>query len=142
MSVSEKQRSEIYGSIVGAVGEQATEFLMAQSPPGGWESLATSQALSELRADSNAQLVELRSDMDRGFADANTKLVELRSDMERGFADSNTKIVELRSDMEKGFAAVNARLGELSEKRGRDFYATIAAMVVMCIAVYGIAAAA
>ena len=106
MSVTEKQRSEIYGSIVGAVGEQATEFLMAQSPPGGWESLATSQALSELRADTNA------------------------------------KLVELRSDMERGFATVNARLGELSEKRGRDFYATIVAMVVMCIAVYGIAAAA
>ena len=124
MSVTEKQRSEIYGSIVGAVGEQATEFLMAQSPPGGWESLATSQALSELRADTNA------------------KLVELRSDMEKGFADTNAKLVELRSDMEKGFAAVNARIGELSEKRGRDFYATIVAMVVMCIAVYGIAAVA
>ncbi len=95
------------------------EFLMAQQPPGGWEQLATKRDLADLEVKTQAGFVALNTKMDVQFA-------QLREQLAEQFAE-----------IKKQFAAVDTRFAELSDKRSRDVWAFVVAIVVMTVAICG-----
>ena len=119
MALTEQQRTEIYSSLVDTVGQQEAEFLMAQQPPGGWEQFATKRDLADLEVKTQAGFVELNAKMDVQFA-------QLREQLAEQFAAVDTR-----------FAAVDTRFAELSDKRSRDVWAFVVAIVVMTVSICG-----
>ena len=106
MAITEKQRVEIYAKLVDTVGEEGAEFLMTQSPPGGWEQFATKADLKEFAAEMNIR-----------------------------FSEVNTRVSSLEVRMEQGFAEIRSRFAELTERRSRDVWAFVAALVVIVVTV-------
>ena len=119
MALTEQQRAEIYSSLADTIGQQEAEFLMAQQPPGGWEQLATKRDLADLELKTQAGFVELNAKMDVQFA-------QLREQLAEQFAEINTR-----------FAAVDTRFAELSDRRSRDVWAFVVAIVVMTVSICG-----
>ena len=119
MALTEQQRTEIYSSLADTIGQQEAEFLMAQQPPGGWEQFATKRDLADLETKTQAGFVALNAKMDVQFA-------QLREQLAEQFAEINTR-----------FAAVDTRFAELSDRRSRDVWAFVVAIVVMTVAICG-----
>ena len=119
MALTEQQRTEIYSSLADTIGQPGAEFLMAQQPPGGWEQFATKRDLADLETKTQAGFVALNAKMDVQFA-------QLREQLAEQFAEINTR-----------FAAVDTRFAELSDKRSRDVWAFVVAIVVMTVAICG-----
>ena len=117
MALTEQQRTEIYNSLADTIGQPGAEFLMAQQPPGGWEQLATKRDLADLEVKTQAGFVELNAKMDVQFA-------QLREQLAEQFAAVDTR-----------FAAVDTRFAELSDKRSRDVWAFVVAIVVMTVSI-------
>ena len=92
---------------------------MAQQPPGGWEQFATKRDLADLEVKTQAGFVELNAKMDVQFA-------QLREQLAEQFAAVDTR-----------FAAVDTRFAELSDKRSRDVWAFVVAIVVMTVSICG-----
>ncbi len=112
MALTEQQRAEIYSSLADTIGQQEAEFLMAQQPPGGWEQFATKRDLADLEVKTQAGFVELNAKMDVQFA-------------------------QLREQLAERFAAIDTRFAELSDKRSRDVWAFVVAIVVMTVSICG-----
>ena len=119
MALTEQQRTEIYNSLADTIGQPGAEFLMAQQPPGGWEQLATKRDLADLEVKTQASFVELNAKMDVQFA-------QLREQLAEQFAE-----------IKKQFAAVDTRFAELSDRRSRDVWAFVVAIVVMTVSICG-----
>ncbi len=119
MALTEQQRTEIYSSLADTIGQQEAEFLMVQQPPGGWEQFATKRDLADLEVKTQAGFVELNAKMDVQFA-------QLREQLAEQFAEINTR-----------FAAVDTRFAELSDRRSRDVWAFVVAIVVMTVSICG-----
>ena len=119
MALTEQQRTEIYNTLADTIGQPGAEFLMAQQPLGGWEQLATKRDLADLEVKTQAGFVELQAKMDVQFA-------QLREQLAERFAAIDTR-----------FAAVDTRFAELSDKRSRDVWAFVVAIVVMTVAICG-----
>ena len=119
MALTEQQRAEIYSSLADTIGQQEAEFLMAQQPPGGWEQFATKRDLADLEVKTQAGFVELNAKMDVQFA-------QLREQLAEQFAE-----------IKKQFAAIDTRFAELSDKRNRDVWAFVVAIVVMTVSICG-----
>ena len=112
MALTEQQRAEIYSSLADTIGQQEAEFLVAQQPPGGWEQFATKRDLADLEVKTQAGFVELNAKMDVQFA-------------------------QLREQLAERFAAIDTRFAELSDKRSRDVWAFVVAIVVMTVSICG-----
>ena len=112
MALTEQQRAEIYSSLADTIGQQEAEFLMAQQPPGGWEQFATKRDLADLEVKTQAGFVELNAKMDVQFA-------------------------QLREQLAERFAEIKKQFAELSDKRSRDVWAFVVAIVVMTVSICG-----
>ena len=126
MALTEQQRAEIYSSLADTIGQQEAEFLMAQQPPGGWEQFATKRDLADLEVKTQAGFVELNAKMDVQFAQLSEHLVEQFAEIKKQFAVVDTR-----------FAAVDTRFAELSDRRSRDVWAFVVAIVVMTVSICG-----
>ena len=115
MALTQQQRSEIYSNLANAIGPQEAEFLMAQQPPGGWEQLATKRDLADLDLKTQTGFAEVHAKMDKGFAEVKEQFAEVKVQ----------------------FAAIDTRFAEFSERRSRDVWAFIAAIVVMTVSICG-----
>ena len=126
MALTEQQRTEIYSSLADTIGQQEAEFLMAQQPPGGWEQFATKRDLADLETKTQAGFVALNAKMDVQFAQLREQLAEQFAEIKKQFAAVDTR-----------FAAVDTRFAELSDRRSRDVWAFVVAIVVMTVAICG-----
>ena len=99
---------------------------MAQQPPGGWEQLATKRDLADLETKTQAGFVALNAKMDVQFAQLREQLAEQFAEIKKQFAAIDTR-----------FAAVDTRFAELSDRRSRDVWAFVVAIVVMTVAICG-----
>ena len=126
MALTEQQRAEIYSSLADTIGQQGAEFLMAQQPPGGWEQFATKRDLADLEVKTQASFVELHAKMDVQFSQLREQLAEQFAEIKKQFAAVDTR-----------FAAVDTRFAELSDKRSRDVWAFVVAIVVMTVSICG-----
>ena len=126
MALTEQQRAEIYSSLADTIGQQEAEFLMAQQPPGGWEQFATKRDLADLEVKTQAGFVELNAKMDVQFAQLREQLAEQFAEIKKQFAAVDTR-----------FAAIDTRFAELSDKRNRDVWAFVVAIVVMTVSICG-----
>ncbi len=126
MALTEQQRTEIYSSLADTIGQQEAEFLMAQQPPGGWEQFATKRDLADLEVKTQAGFVELNAKMDVQFAQLREQLAEQFAEIKKQFAAVDTR-----------FAAVDTRFAELSDRRSRDVWAFVVAIVVMTVSICG-----
>ena len=126
MALTEQQRTEIYSSLADTIGQQEAEFLMAQQPPGGWEQFATKRDLADLETKTQAGFVALNAKMDVQFAQLREQLAEQFAEIKKQFAAVDTR-----------FAAVDTRFAELSDKRSRDVWAFVVAIVVMTVSICG-----
>ena len=126
MALTEQQRTEIYNTLADTIGQPGAEFLMAQQPPGGWEQLATKRDLADLEVKTQAGFVELNAKMDVQFAQLREQLAEQFAEIKKQFAAVDTR-----------FAAVDTRFAELSDKRSRDVWAFVVAIVVMTVSICG-----
>ena len=112
--MTEEQRLNIYLELADKISPEGAEFLMAQSPPGGWEQFATKSDLKELAAQMTVKFAELEVRMEQRFTD-----FEVR--MEQGFTDFEVR-------MEQGFARLEAR-------RSRDVWAFVAAVATIMVTI-------
>ena len=133
MALTEQQRAEIYSSLADTVGQQEAEFLMAQQPPGGWEQFATKRDLADLETKTQAGFVALNAKMDVQFAQLREQLAEQFAEIKKQFAAVDTRFAQIDSR----FAAVDTRFAELSDKRSRDVWAFVVAIVVMTVSICG-----
>ena len=129
MALTQQQRSEIYSNLANAIGPQEAEFLMAQQPPGGWEQLATKRDLADLDLKTQAGFVEVHAKMDKGFAEVREQFAEVKEQ----FAEVKEQFAEVKVQ----FAAIDTRFAAFSERRSRDVWAFIAAIVVMTVSICG-----
>ena len=133
MALTEQQRSEIYSSLADTIGQPGAEFLMAQQPPGGWEQFATKRDLADLETKTQAGFVELNAKMDVQFAQLREQLAEQFAEIKKQFAAVDTRFAAI----DTRFAAVDTRFAELSDRRSRDVWAFVVAIVVMTVAICG-----
>ena len=133
MALTEQQRAEIYSSLADTIGQQGAEFLMAQQPPGGWEQFATKRDLADLEVKTQASFVELHAKMDVQFSQLREQLAEQFAEIKKQFAAVDTRFAEL----DTRFAAVDTRFAELSDRRSRDVWAFVVAIVVMTVSICG-----
>ena len=126
MALTEQQRAEIYGSLADTIGQQGAEFLMAQQPPGGWEQLATKRDLADLEVKTQASIVELQA-----------SFVKFQAKMDVQFAQLREQLAEQFAEIKKQFAAVDTRFAELSDRRSRDVWTFVVAIVVMTVSICG-----
>ena len=133
MALTEQQRTEIYSSLADTIGQQGAEFLMAQQPPGGWEQFATKRDLADLETKTQAGFVELNAKMDVQFAQLREQLAEQFAEIKKQFAAVDTRFAAI----DTRFAAVDIRFAELSDKRSRDVWAFVVAIVVMTVSICG-----
>ncbi len=129
MALTQQQRSEIYSNLAEAIGPQEAEFLMAQQPPGGWEQFATKRDLADLDLKTQAGFAEVHAKMDKGFAEVKEQFAEVKEQ----FAEVKEQFAEVKVQ----FAAIDTRFAEFSERRSRDVWAFIAAIVVMTVSICG-----
>ena len=133
MALTEQQRAEIYSSLADTIGQQEAEFLMAQQPPGGWEQFATKRDLADLEVKTQAGFVELNAKMDVQFAQLREQLAEQFAAIKKQFAAVDTRFAAV----DTRFAAIDTRFAELSDKRNRDVWAFVVAIVVMTVSICG-----
>ena len=126
MALTEQQRTEIYNGLADTIGQPGAEFLMAQQPPGGWEQLATKRDLADLEVKTQASFVELNAKMDVQFAQLREQLAEQFAEIKKQFVAVDTR-----------FAAIDTRFAELSDRRSRDVWAFVVAIVVMTVSICG-----
>ena len=126
MALTEQQRTEIYNSLADTIGQPGAEFLMAQQPPGGWEQLATKRDLADLEVKTQASIVELQASFVKFQAKMDVQFAQLREQLAEQFAEINTR-----------FAAVDTRFADLSDRRSRDVWAFVVAIVVMTVSICG-----
>jgi len=74
------------------------------------EHLATRADMADLRA----EMVELRTDMEKGFAEQEART-------KKGFAEVHARFAEQEARMEKGFARVDARFAEQEARMDTRF---------------------
>ena len=73
MSITERQRAELYRAVEEHVGQGPADTLMALLPPVGWADVATKRDLDQLRDEvfmhmaSKADLQALRADVERSL---------------------------------------------------------------------------
>ena len=116
------------------------EFLMAQQPPGGWEQLATKRDLADLETKTQAGFVALNAKMDVQFAQLREQLAEQFAEIKKQFAAVDTRFaaVDTRfAAVDTRFAAIDTRFADMSDKRSRDVWAFVVAIVVMTVAICG-----
>ena len=133
MALTEQQRTEIYNSLADTIGQPGAEFLMAQQPPGGWEQFATKRDLADLETKTQAGFVELNAKMDVQFAQLREQLAEQFAEIKKQFAAVDTRFAAI----DTRFAAVDTRFAELSDRRSRDVWAFVVAIVVMTVSICG-----
>ncbi len=133
MALTEQQRTEIYSSLADTIGQQEAEFLMAQQPPGGWEQFATKRDLADLEVKTQAGFVELNAKMDVQFAQLREQLAEQFAEIKKQFAAVDTRFAAV----DTRFAAIDTRFAELSDRRSRDVWAFVVAIVVMTVSICG-----
>ena len=83
MSVSERQRLDLYERLGETLGREHAEVLMEYLPPVGWGDVAR-------RHDVDA----LRFEMQAGFASAHGEIAELRGEMQAGLAGVRQELHE------------------------------------------------
>ena len=147
MALTQQQRSEIYSNLAKAIGPQEAEFLMAQQPPGGWEQFATKRDLADLDLKTQAGFVEVHAKMDTGFAEVHAKMDKGFAEVKEQFAEVKEQFAEVKeqfaevkeqfAEVKLQFAANDTRFAEFSERRSRDVWAFIAAIVVMTVSICG-----
>ena len=147
MALTEQQRAEIYSSLADTIGQQGAEFLMAQQPPGGWEQFATKRDLADLEVKTQAGFVELNAKMDVQFAQLKEQLAEQFAEIKKYFAAVDTRFAEVKEHfaavdtrfaaVDTRFAAIDTRFAELSDRRSRDVWAFVVAIVVMTVSICG-----
>ncbi len=144
MALTQQQRSEIYSNLAKAIGPQEAEFLMAQQPPGGWEQFATKRDLADLDLKTQTGFAEVHAKMDKGFVEVHAKMdkgfAEAHAKMDKGFAEVKEQFAEVKeqfAEVKVQFAANDTRFAEFSERRSRDVWAFIAAIVVMTVSICG-----
>ena len=147
MALTEQQRTEIYSSLTDTIGQQEAEFLMAQQPPGGWEQFATKRDLADLEVKTQAGFVELNAKMDVQFAQLREQLAEQFAEIKKQFAAVDTRFAQIDTrfaqidsrfaQIDSRFAAVDTRFAKLSDKRSRDVWAFVVAIVVMTVSICG-----
>ena len=133
MALTEQQRTEIYNSLADTIGQQEAEFLMAQQPPGGWEQFATKRDLADLETKTQAGFVETRASFVELNAKMDVQFAQLREQLAEQFAAVDTRFAAI----DTRFAAVDTRFAELSDKRSRDVWAFVVAIVVMTVSICG-----
>ena len=106
---------------------------MAQQPPGGWEQLATKRDLADLEVKTQASIVELQASFVKFQAKMDVQFAQLREQLAEQFAEIKKQFAAV----DTRFAAVDTRFAELSDKRSRDVWAFVVAIVVMTVAICG-----
>ena len=122
--MTEKERSTIYFKLADAIGTEGAEFLMTQSPPGGWEQFATKADLKELAAEFKGLSAEFKgvsADLKEFAAEVTTRFAESEVRTEQRFAEFGAR-------MEQGFA-------ELKSQRSRDVWSFVATVATIVVAV-------
>ena len=82
MSITERQRAELYRAFEEHVGQGPADTLMALLPPVGWADVATKQDLDQLRAGTKRDLDQMREVMA-----TKADLQSLRADVERAIRE-------------------------------------------------------
>lgn len=102
MSITERQRAELYRAVEEKMGEGPADTLMAMLPPVGWADVATKHDLDQLR-------VATKRDLDRMREVMATKedLQSLRTDMQSLRADFERSLREQTRTMLFGLASIN-----------------------------------
>ena len=102
MTITDKQRNDLYRACEETMGEGPAETLLSLLPPVGWADVATKTDLGSLRADFDHLRTEIKSDLghlrtglESALATMATKedLQELRADVERSMKDQTRTMI-------------------------------------------------
>jgi hypothetical protein len=105
VTVSERQRLELYESLGATLGPQHAEVLMEYLPPVGWSDVARRHDVDLLRAETRTEMAQLRTEMAGLRTELRTEMADLRIEMHREF---NRQLVWLLTAI---FGSVGAILG-------------------------------
>ena len=81
MSVSERQRLDLYERLGATLGREHAEVLMEYLPPVGWGDVARRHDVDALRLETRAELAALRGDLRAGLAGVHTEIAEFRGEV-------------------------------------------------------------
>jgi hypothetical protein len=101
VTVTEKQRHELYQHLEQAIGKEQAATLMAYLPPVGWADVATKQDVATLRGEMAHLGTALRLEFQAGLADVRTELADVRTELRTGLADVRTGLATLRGDIHR-----------------------------------------
>jgi len=128
VTITQQQRSEIFRSLAGTVGEKEAEFIMSSAPPGGWEQFATKSDLAELQAETQAGFVGLNAKIDIQFAQLREQLAEQFAAIQNQFAaiqiqfaEVATRFAEVESRSAERFAEIETRFAEVESRSAERF---------------------
>ena len=82
MTITDKQRNDLYRACEETMGEGPAETLLSLLPPVGWADVATKQDLEILKSDTKAEIQSLRADIEG-----------LRGDMERSMREQTRTMI-------------------------------------------------
>jgi len=103
VTITDKQRNDLYRACEETMGEGPAETLLSLLPPVGWADVATKTDLGNLRADFDHLRTEIKSDVAHLRSEIKSDLDHLRTELESVRATMATKenLQELRADVER-----------------------------------------
>lgn len=95
MTVTDRQRNELYQAFERTIGEGPADTLMSLLPPVGWADVATKHDLDSLRVATKQDLDNLRVDFEhlREQMATKTDLAELRAYFESGLKEQTRTLI-------------------------------------------------
>jgi hypothetical protein len=112
MSVTERQRRDLYERLDEVLGHDAAEVLMEYLPPVGWNDVARRHDVDGMGAALRVEMADLRTELCREMADLRTDLCSEIADLRDEMHSSQNRLLLalVTSQLLLGTAAITASI--------------------------------
>ncbi len=135
LSITERDRHQLYLAVEGLIGAEDADTMMAMLPPVGWADVATRRDLDQLHALTVRDLAVVRSELKGEIGELRSELKEeigeLRSELKGEIGELRTDMAELRSEL---LMAIGDLRSEIHHDRRTTQRQVIGALVVALVA--------
>ena len=151
MALTHAQRTSMFNTLAGVMGQDDAETLMQHLPPSGWDNVATKDDLRAGFAETNAaiaagfaQAAVERADIK---AQAATERADITKAMTEGFAHAAVERADITKAMTEGFAhaaveradikvQVATELAEIVRRQAWHLYIVVSTIVLATISIW------